>query len=262
MEIGRNPSVFLRLSQGANRVFDSASLKTMVEQYCESGLVLKAYKILMQLSDSGNVPDIITHNILINGFCRAGNMHGAFKLFKELKVKGLSADSVTYGTLINGLQRVGREEDAFIVFDQMAKNGCAPSMSVYKSLMTWSCRRSKVTLAFTLWLKYLRGISGHEDKAMEAIEEHFEKGELEKAVRGLLEMDFNSNDFNLAPYTIWLIGLCQIGQVGEALKIFYILRSMRMESLGYDLDSYLYGTTKSLLSYPWNTQEMETVSPG
>ncbi|KAH7570259.1 hypothetical protein JRO89_XS05G0077900 [Xanthoceras sorbifolium] len=301
--VGEAQQIFNEMEKGANRVFDSASLKTMVEQYCESGLVLKAYKILMQLSDSGNVPDIITHNILINGFCRAGNMHGAFKLFKELKVKGLSADSVTYGTLINGLQRVGREEDAFIVFDQMAKNGCAPSMSVYKSLMTWSCRRSKVTVAFTLWLKYLRGISGREDKAMEAIEEHFEKGELEKAVRGLLEMDFNSNDFNLAPYTIWLIGLCQIGQLIHGLckrgkldlaidaflytlkngfKLMprvcnYLLKSLflseyekhhaydllsRMESLGYDLDSYLYGTTKSLLSYPWNTQEMETVSPG
>ncbi|KAK3217888.1 hypothetical protein Dsin_011858 [Dipteronia sinensis] len=328
MEIGRNPSLFLRLSQGANRVLDSASLQTMVEQYCESGLVLKAYKILMQLADSGNVPDLITYNILINGFCRAGKINGALKLFKELQVKGLSPDSVTYGTLITGLLRIGREEDAFKIFDQMAKNGCTPSQSVYKTLMTWSCRRSKVTLAFTLWLKYLRGISGREDEAIKVIEEHFAKGDFEKGVRGLLEMDFKLNDFNLGPYTIWLIGLCQAGLVGEGLKIFsilneckvivtppscvklihalckrgkldeamdvflytvkngfklmprvcnYLLRSIllskdgkhhaydllsRMESLGYDLDSHLYGSTKVLLSDPWNRMAMENASPG
>ncbi|KAK0580678.1 hypothetical protein LWI29_004950 [Acer saccharum] len=328
MEIGRNPSLFLRLSQGANRVLDSASLQTMVEQYCESGFVLKAYKILMQLADSGNVPDLITYNILINGFCRAGNINGALKLFKELQVKGLSPDSVTYGTLVTGLLRIGREEDAFKIFNQMAENGCTPSQSVYKTLMTWSCRRSKVTLAFTLWLKYLRDISGREDEAIKVIEEHFEKGDFEKAVRGLLEMDFKLNDFNLGPYTIWLIGLCQAGLVVEGLKIFsilnecgvivtppscvklihalckrgklneamdvflytlkngfklmprvcnYLLRSLllskdgkhhaydllsRMESLGYDLDSHLYGYTKTLLSDPWNRMAMENASPG
>ncbi|KAK2651856.1 hypothetical protein Ddye_011712 [Dipteronia dyeriana] len=314
--------------QGANRVLDSASLQTMLEQYCESGLVLKAYKILMQLADSGNVPDLITYNTLINGFCRAGNINGALKLFKELQVKGLSPDSVTYGTLITGLLRIGREEDAFKIFDQMAENGCTPSQSVFKTLMTWSCRRSKVTLAFTLWLKYLRDISGREEEAIKVIEEHLEKGDFEKAVRGLLEMDFKLNDFNLGPYTIWLIGLCQAGLVGEGLKIFsilneckvivtppscvklihalckrgklneamdiflytlkngfklmprvcnYLLRSIllskdvkhhaydllsRMESLGYDLDSHLYGSTKALLSDPWNRMAMENASPG
>ena len=56
MEIGRNPSLFLWLSQGANQVLDKASLQTMVEQLCDSGLILKAHRLLMQLADSGVVP--------------------------------------------------------------------------------------------------------------------------------------------------------------------------------------------------------------
>ncbi|KAJ0044040.1 hypothetical protein Pint_17865 [Pistacia integerrima] len=228
MEIGRNPSLFLRLSQGGNRVLDSASLKTMVEQYCESGLILKAYKILTKLADSGNVPDIRTYNILINGFCKANNINGAFKLFKELQLKGLSPDSVTYGTLITGLQRVGREDDALKIFDGMIKKGCTPSLAVYRSLMSWSSRRSKVSLAFSLWLKYMREISGREHEPLGEIEEHFQKGEVEKAVRGLLEMDFKLNDFSLAPYTIFLNGMCQAGQVEEALKIFVILEECKV----------------------------------
>ncbi|XP_057500048.1 pentatricopeptide repeat-containing protein At1g79540 isoform X2 [Actinidia eriantha] len=223
MEIGRNPSLFLRLSQGTDRVLDSASLQTMVERLCESGLILKAYKLLMQLADSGVLPNTRTYNILINGFSKEGNINGAFKLFKELQLKGHSPDSVTYGTLIDGLQRVDREEDAFGVFEQMTKSGCTPSSAVYKSLMTWSCRKNKISVAFSLWLKYLRSLPSREEEAIKVVEQHFEKGELESAVRRLLELDFKLRDFDSSPYTIWLIGLCQAGKPDEALKVFSIL---------------------------------------
>ncbi|XP_016648808.1 PREDICTED: pentatricopeptide repeat-containing protein At1g79540 isoform X2 [Prunus mume] len=223
MEIGRNPSLFLRLSQGSNRITDSASLQMKVEQLCESGLILKAYKLLTQLADSGVTPDIITYNILINGFCRAGNINGAFKLFKDMQLKGLSPDSITYGTLIDGLQRVDREEDAFVVFDQMVKHGCMPSSAVYKSLMTWSCRRKKISLAFSLWLKYLSNLPLREEEKIKAIEEDFKEGKTEKAIRGVLEMDVNFKDFDLVPCTILLIGLCQVRRVHEALRIFSVL---------------------------------------
>ncbi|KAI7997804.1 Pentatricopeptide repeat-containing protein [Camellia lanceoleosa] len=327
MEIGRNPSLFLRLSQGTDRVLDSASLQTMVAKLCDSGLILKAYKLLMQLADSGVLPNITTYNILINGFSKARNINGAFKLFKELQLKGHSPDSVTYGTLIDGLQRVDREEDAFGVFDQMKKNGCMPSSAVYKSLMTWSCRKKKISVAFSIWLKYLRSLPGRDEEAIKVAEEHFEKGELEKAVRGLLELDFKVKDFDSAPYTIWIIGLCQARKLDEALKLFSILAERginisppscarlihslckeenldeaiiifcytmekgymlmpricnqllkcllskgksnyaldlldRMNSMGYDLDAYLYSSTKFRLHGHWNTREMENVSPG
>ncbi|XP_059646286.1 pentatricopeptide repeat-containing protein At1g79540 isoform X1 [Cornus florida] len=237
MEIGRNPSLFLRLSQGTDRVLDGASLQTLVEKYCESGLILKAYKLLTQLANSGVVPNITTYNILINSLCKSGNtphsgkkkklgnINGALKLFKDLQLKGHSPDSVTYGTLIDGLYRVDREKEAFGVFEQMTRNGCTPSTAVYRSLMTWSCRKQKnISVAFGLWLKYLRNLPGREDEAIRLVEEHFEKGELEKAIRGLLEMDFKLRDFDLAPYSIWLIGLCQARRTEEALKIFNILK--------------------------------------
>ncbi|KDP26067.1 hypothetical protein JCGZ_21100 [Jatropha curcas] len=228
MEIGRNPSLFLRLSQGANRVLDVASLQNMVEQLCGSGLIVKAYNILTQIADSGFAPDILTYNILINGFCRAGNINGAFKLFRELQLKGLSLDSVTYGTLINGFFLAKRNEDAFRMFDEMLKNGCAPTSAVYKSLMTWSCRRKNVSLAFGLWLQYLQNVSGRDKEVIKTLGEYFDKGEVEKAVRQLLEMDLKLNDFQLAPYTIWLIGLCQAERLEEALNIFFILKEHKI----------------------------------
>ncbi|XP_073064981.1 uncharacterized protein [Primulina eburnea] len=221
LELGRNPSLFLRLSQGADRVLDSVGLQKMVEKLVDSGLMLKAYKILMQLIDSGAVPLTRTYNTLINGMCKAGQINGAFKLFEELQLKGLSPDSVTYATLIDGLQSLDREVDAFKLFEQMNKNGCVPSFSVYKTLMTWSCRRNKITVAYGLWLKYLRSLG--EDESLKLVEECFVKGEYENAVRRLLERDIKLIDFDYAPYNIWLIGLCQANRIGEAHRTFLIL---------------------------------------
>ncbi|XP_059280362.1 pentatricopeptide repeat-containing protein At1g79540 [Lycium ferocissimum] len=228
MEIGKNPSLFLRLSQGADRVLDSASLQKMVEKLCESGKILKAYKLLMQLADCGVVPNIVTYNILINGLCKSGKINGAFKLFEELQVKGHFPDSITYGTLIDGLQRVDREEEAFKLLDQMSKNGCMPKAEVYKSLMTWSCRRGQISIAFSLWLKYLRNQAVRDGKVLGLIEKHLEKGDLENVVRGLLEMDLKLEDFDSSPYNIWLIGMCQARKPGEALKIFSLLEEFHV----------------------------------
>nr|GMD85705.1 pentatricopeptide repeat-containing protein At1g79540 [Ipomoea batatas] len=196
MEIGKKPSLFLRLSQGIDPVHDSASLQSRVKKLCESGLILKAYQLLMQLADSG----------------------------AELQIRGHSPDSITYGTLIDGLQRVGREDDSLKLFDHISKNGHAPGSSVYRSLMTWSCRRRKIAVAFNLWLRYLRSQGVRSEEAIELVEKHFEEGDTVKAIRTLLEMEIKLADFDSAPYNIWLVGLCQMGRSEEAVKIFYILQ--------------------------------------
>ncbi|XP_021861613.2 pentatricopeptide repeat-containing protein At1g79540 [Spinacia oleracea] len=223
MEIGRNPSLFLRLSQGTDRALDKEGLDNLVARLCDSGSYLKAYRLLMKLADNGVLPDTTTYNTLINGLCKSRNVNGAFKLLKELQLKGLSPDCVTYGTLIDGFYSVDREEEAIGLLRNMMKNGCSPNSTVYKTVMTWSSRKKKVSMTFGLWLDYLRSLKNRDDEAIKLIEEHFEKGELSEAVRGLLKMDFKLNNFDVGPYTIWMNGLCEAQRVDEALKIFNVL---------------------------------------
>ena len=223
MEIGRSPSLFFRLSQGSDQVLDSVALQKKVEQMCEAGQLLDAYKLLIQLAGSGVMPDIVTYNVLINGFCKASNINGALKLFKDMQNKGLSPNPVTYGTLIDGLFRVGREEDAFKIHKHMLKHGCEPSFEVYRALMTWLCRKRKVSQAFRLYLEYLKNLRGREDDSINALEQCFVRGKVEQAFQGLLELDFRLRDFALAPYTILLIGFCQAEKVDEASVIFSVL---------------------------------------
>ncbi|XP_074320749.1 pentatricopeptide repeat-containing protein At1g79540-like [Silene latifolia] len=228
MEIGRNPSLFLRLSQGTDRVMDKASLENLIARLCESGLYHKAYRLLTKLAENGAVPNIVTYNILINGMCRIRNMDGAFKIFKELQLKGESPDAVTYGTLINGLFKADREEEAMAMVEGMIKKGISPSSSIYRSLMTWSCRMRKVSMSFALWMNYLRSFENLDNNVIRLIEEHFEKGDVEEAIRSLLKIDIKRKDFDLGPYSICLIGFCQARRVDEALKFFQVLQEFNV----------------------------------
>ncbi|KAF3970020.1 hypothetical protein CMV_006228 [Castanea mollissima] len=56
--VGEAKQIFkeMEIGEGANQVLDKARLQTMVEQLCNSGLIFKAYRLLMQLADSGVVP--------------------------------------------------------------------------------------------------------------------------------------------------------------------------------------------------------------
>ncbi|KAF9603174.1 hypothetical protein IFM89_034507 [Coptis chinensis] len=228
MEIGRNPSLFLRLSQGADQVLDSASLQTMVERLCESGKILKAYKLLRQLANSGVVPSLFTYNILMNGFCKSGDINSAFKLFKDLQLKGYSPDAITYGTLIDGLQRVNREEDALHVFHQMERNSVSPNLAVYTILMKCYCRKRKWILAFSLWMKYMRGLPDHNNERLKLMEKNVDLGNIEVAVRGVLEMDMKCKVVESSLYNIFLTGLCQAGMLDQALKIFNVLEECKV----------------------------------
>ncbi|KAL4389091.1 hypothetical protein AHAS_Ahas03G0010400 [Arachis hypogaea] len=223
MEIGRSPSLFFRLSQGSDRVFDSVSLQKKVEQMCEAGEVLNAYKLLKQLAGSGVVPNIITYNILINGFCKTGNINAAIKLFKELQLKGISPDSITYGTLVDGLYRANREDDAFKIREHMLKHGCQPGLSNSNAHMSWLNKKGKVSMAFNLYFEYLKSLPRWDNDSINVLENHFIRGNVKEVIRGLLEMDFKCRDFNLAPYTILITGFCMAKKVDEALAIFSVL---------------------------------------
>uniref|UniRef100_A0A5B6ZCU7 Pentatricopeptide repeat-containing protein n=2 Tax=Davidia involucrata TaxID=16924 RepID=A0A5B6ZCU7_DAVIN len=80
-------------------------------------------------------------------------------------------------------------------------------------------------------------------------------------------MDFKLRNFDSAPYTIWLIGLCQAGRSEEALKIFNILEECginvsppscvmlirnlcREQNLDQAMDIFLYTLEKGFMLMP------------
>ncbi|KAG9144395.1 hypothetical protein Leryth_017530 [Lithospermum erythrorhizon] len=267
MEIGKNPSVFLRLSQGAYGVLDSNSLQMMVEKLCESGLVLKAYKILTQLADEV-VPDIYTYNILINGFCKVGKVDFALKLYEELHLKGNSPDLVTYVTLIDGLFRVGREVDGIKFYELVSKSEFSHLPEAHKVVMKWHCRRGKTSFALSIWLKHQKSlVGGQDDETLRFVEKLVEMDDMVRALKLLLKRDIKLKNMDSGPYNIILIGLCQARRTNEAMELFLILKEtswyisppscvllisylLREQNIDHAVDVFLYTLEKGLHLMP------------
>ncbi|KAG8049418.1 hypothetical protein GUJ93_ZPchr0009g70 [Zizania palustris] len=231
MEMGNNPSLFLRLTLGANQVRNSESLRKLVHDMCQSGQVLKAYKLLHGIINSGVVPDVVTYNTLINGLCKVRNLDGAVRLFKELQLKGISPDEITYGTIIDGLLRVHRENDAMMLFQNILQSGSSPSLSIYNSMMRSLCRMKKLSQAINLWLDYLprKYNFSVEVEVLANARKKIEDGSLDDGIRELIKIDQEYGSVNSNPYTIWLIGLCQVRKTDDAIRIFHTLEEFGID---------------------------------
>ncbi|XP_021901410.1 pentatricopeptide repeat-containing protein At1g79540 [Carica papaya] len=305
---------------------DSVCYNALLNGFCKSGRLDETFALLRSFEKDGFVLGVPGYTSLIDGLFRARRYDEAYAWYRTMFDKDVKPDVVLYSVVIRCLSEAGRVKEALLLL--IMKNGFIPSPAVYRTLMTWSCRRRKVSMAFSFWFKYMKDVCGRDDKALKGIMEDFDKGKVEEAVRGLLKMDFESNEFGLAFYTICLIGFCQTGKVEEAMKIFYMLEEYkaivtppscvklihglckkgnldqavdiflytlengfklmprvcnyllksliysndkrehaynilrRMKSQGYELDSCLYKTTKSLLHGHLDTLEMESISPG
>jgi pentatricopeptide repeat protein len=107
--------------------------------------------------------------------------------------------------------------------------GYEPTLSVYRTVMTWLCKKRKISQALSLYLKYLKSLPNRDNNSISVVEEYLVGGNLEPAIRDLLELDFSARDFKLAPYTILLIGFCQAEKVNEALIVFSVLDAFNIK---------------------------------
>ena len=222
MEMGNNPSLFLNITQGSDRIADSADFQALFECLCNSGQILRAYKLVRRIIESSVMPDTVTYNTLINGLCKADKLAGALELFK-----GYMPDVFTYNILINGLCRANRDEDAFTVFKQMEGKGCNPNVVTYKMLMMSLSHKGRVSQAFQLWINYISqrsGINNEDYCNIHLIQKLFEEGNLDEAFRTVVKIDMMQDAVDSGAYCIIIIALYKAGRLDDALKLLRIVQ--------------------------------------
>ncbi|EFJ27106.1 hypothetical protein SELMODRAFT_412752 [Selaginella moellendorffii] len=104
------------------------------------------------------LPDIVTFSTLVEGYCNAGLVDDAERLLEEIIASDCSPDVYTYTSLVDSFCKVKRMVEAHRVLKRMAKRGCQPNVVTYTALIDAFCRAGKPTVAYKL-LEEMVGIN-------------------------------------------------------------------------------------------------------
>ena len=89
---------------------------------------------LMNESEQGVLPDLITYSTLIKGHCRTKNIERALILHEQMLAKDIKADEVLYNSLLDGCLKAGEEKMALKCYQNMKKLKIKASNVTYSIL--------------------------------------------------------------------------------------------------------------------------------
>ncbi|KNA18644.1 hypothetical protein SOVF_068830 [Spinacia oleracea] len=103
-----------------------------------------------EMKELGVKPDIVTYNSLIDVYCKSGEVVKAYQLFDKMQEEEISPDVITYTTLIGGLGKAGQPDKAKDVLKEMREYGCYPDAAAYNAAIRNYCIAKRLGNAFEL----------------------------------------------------------------------------------------------------------------
>ncbi|XP_074563435.1 pentatricopeptide repeat-containing protein At3g04130, mitochondrial-like [Curcuma longa] len=198
---------------------------TIVEAYCSRSNFGKAYEILDRMMAEGCRPNIVTYTTLMNSHAKSGQLREALSVVDRVKSAGCRPDTLFYNSLINVLGKADRLPEALHIFEvEMKSKGVDRSTPTYNTMISILCRDRQ-------WKNAL--------DVLEEMESSSCKPDLQTYMP-LLKMCFGERDldgdrfdyllnklvykhqlsFDLDAYTAQIHGLCRVGNIGRATRLF------------------------------------------
>ncbi|KAM7462407.1 hypothetical protein LguiA_030528 [Lonicera macranthoides] len=192
------------------------------------GQMEEARKIFNSMVNGGLLPDIISYSTLINRYCKKRRIAEAMHLFKEASHKGLNHDTVIYNNMLHGLLENGKFTLAEELFNEMLAEGRSPDVVTYNIMLDCICKNRQFAEAFSFF---------HSMQKSELyisivcynilIDAACKDGKLEIAKELVNELFSNGLQPNERTYNAIINGLCQEGSLDEAKELL-----TRMEDNG------------------------------
>ncbi|BBG99080.1 Tetratricopeptide repeat-like superfamily protein [Prunus dulcis] len=164
---------------------DVFSVNILIKAFCEMGILVKAYRIMVEMEKLGIRPDVITYTTLMSAFykenwCEIGNglwnlmvlkrclpnlatfnvriqylvnrrrAWEANKLMGLMQNVGITPDEVTYNLVIKGFFQAGYLEMAKRVYSALHGKGYKPNIKIYQTMIHYLCKGGDFDLAYTM----------------------------------------------------------------------------------------------------------------
>ncbi|KAF8387619.1 hypothetical protein HHK36_026272 [Tetracentron sinense] len=95
-------------------------------------------------------PDIVSYNCLVDVYCKSREMDKAFKVVIKMKEEEISPDVITYTSIIGGLGLIGQPDKARDVLKDMKEYGFYPDVAAYNAAIRNFCIAKRLGDAYNL----------------------------------------------------------------------------------------------------------------
>lgn len=178
------------------------SYSILMAVYCDEGKMDEAENLWEEMRAKNVEFDVVAYNTIIGGFCGIGEVEKAEEFFREMGLSGLDGSATTYEHFVKGYCKVGNVDSALLVFKDMLRTGFRPEGLTMEGLIRGLCEKSRGLQAWEI----LRVATGRFGFCL---------------TRKSLEF--------------LVMGLCQDGKMGEALKL-----QRQMVSEGFEPTCEIY----------------------
>ncbi|KAJ4763946.1 Pentatricopeptide repeat-containing protein [Rhynchospora pubera] len=214
------------------------SYRSLIEQYCQMGLLEDAFRVKSLMESDGCKPDMVLYTMLIEMLAKNGNLEEANKLLCEAFAEGLEPDVRTYTALVGSYCKVGKIDAVIEVMKFMESKGCAPNNWTYHQLIHGLCMNGKVEEAMAWFNKIVyKGVEPDIMMYTALIQGQCMKNHVNNALRLLYKMEKQGLMPDEFVFTILIESLCKVGRLNEAQSLFSTAFKM-----GFSANNVIYNT--------------------
>ncbi|CAL8997764.1 unnamed protein product [Prunus brigantina] len=103
-----------------------------------------------EMREMGVEPDIVSYNCLVDVYCKSIEIDKAYKVVEQMRDENISPDVFTYTSIIGGLGLVGQPDKARDVLKEMKEFGCYPDVAAYNAAIRNFCIAKRLGDAYGL----------------------------------------------------------------------------------------------------------------
>uniref|UniRef100_A0A7N0ZQY2 Pentatricopeptide repeat-containing protein n=1 Tax=Kalanchoe fedtschenkoi TaxID=63787 RepID=A0A7N0ZQY2_KALFE len=232
--VGLASSMFNKLN--GKMQFNSMTYNILIGGWARFGKVDEMEKVMEAMSRDGFSPDCLTYSYVIEGFGKAGRVDDSVKVFDDLVNRGWVPDTCVYNAIIGNLISNGDFGGCVKYYEQMGTCNCEPNLDTYTKLISGFLRVRKVADALEMFdVSLSKGMVPTTGTVTSYIKPLCSYGPPHAAMMIYKKARKAGCKISLTAYKLLLMRLSRFGKCGTILILWD-----EMQECGHDFDLEVY----------------------
>ncbi|KAM7275314.1 hypothetical protein ACFE04_017180 [Oxalis oulophora] len=235
---------------------DVVSYNALVDVYCKSIEIKKAYDVIQKMRDEDLSPDVFTYTSLIGGLGLIGQPDKAREILREMKEYGCYPDVAAYNAAIRNFCISKRLGDAYSLMDEMVSKGLSPNATTYNLFFRIFYWANDLRSSWSLYLRMMEtGCLPNTQSCMFLIRLCKRQEKVEMAICLWNDMVGRGFGSYILVSDVLFDLLCDMGKLEDAEKCF-----LQMVEKGHKPSNVSYRRIKVLMELAKKKEGLQNLS--